>query len=80
MSGCDETCWIPTTCPHDREMSPIGRSVPLEAYVFCDCYQDPSLNRRHLYDMHDSNRSYNDPDGWAAHEAACPWCRGQDVE
>jgi hypothetical protein len=78
VSGCDETCWIPTNCPHDREMSPIGRSVPLVAYVFCDCYQDPTLNKRHLYDMHDSNRSYNDPEGWAAHEASCPECRGDD--
>lgn len=75
--SCTEKCWTPARCPHDREMTPLGRSVPLGAYVPCDCYRDVSLNKRHLWSIHDDTRSYSDPEGWAAHAAFCEQCRAE---
>lgn len=80
MSGCTEACWTPARCVHDREMNPFGRSAPLEAYVPCDCYQSSAGNPRHLWHEHDSTRWYTDPEGWAAHEATCNQCNGDEVE
>jgi hypothetical protein len=37
-------------------------------------------NKRHLWHEHDDVRSYTDPEGWAAHVAACSTCRGTDEE
>ena len=78
MSGCTEKCWTPVRCEHDREMSPRGRSEPLERPSFCDCYEDYRKNPRHLWDVHDDSRFYSDPQGWAMHLAACGQCRGDD--
>lgn len=75
---CTPSCWQPVRCEHDREMTPISRSVALEMPVFCYCYQDPEKNQRHLWSEHDDTRSYADPAGWAAHVAACKQCRGDD--
>lgn len=71
---CTEKCWTPTRCPdHGDPMNPFGRSAPLGAEGCCDNYAK-SDNPRHLWSEHDSTRHYTDPEGWAAHEAACQQC------
>jgi hypothetical protein len=72
---CNPACWEPVRCEHGREMTPVGRSVPLERPNFCDCYQS-GKNPRHLWSEHDDARWYSDPDGWAAHVATCEQCKG----
>jgi hypothetical protein len=57
--------------------------VPLAAgAAYCDGYgcDGYGLDPRppHLWDEHDDARHYTDPEGWAAHEASCPRCGGDD--
>lgn len=81
VSGCTEVCWTPVRCPvHDHEMKPLGRSSALEEYICCERYSSAELNPRHLWSEHDSTRHYTDPEGWAAHEATCTECRGDEDE
>lgn len=79
LNGCEEMCWTPARCPvHDREMNPRGCSLPMGVSDCCYRADVPLVNPRHLWSVHDSNRCYNDPEGWAAHEASCVECRGDD--
>lgn len=75
MSTCAPSCWEPVRCPtHGREMTPLGRSAPMEMISCCDAHADPKVNTRHLWNEHDSTRHYTDPEGWAEHEKNCPEC------
>lgn len=78
VSGCTEVCWTPVYCKHGRTMTPIGRDPGMSGSVLCECYQYDSQNQRHLWSVHDCSRIYNDPEGWAAHEATCDQCRGDE--
>ena len=59
---CFYACWKPTPCPTcKRNMPPRGRSVPgvlADAYCQCEHATDSSINPRHLWDEHDSDRNY----------------------
>lgn len=77
--GCDSKCWRQVQCTRcQRQKQPRGRSVPMEAangYCSYDCAgydQEPAPP--HLFSVHDSNRHYSDPEGWAAHKDECPQC------
>ena len=77
--GCTEKCWTPVNCPdHGHEMNPCGRDSGMQSYDCCENYGKPRINPRHLWHEHDSSRWYTDPEGWAAHEASCAQCRGDD--
>jgi len=74
---CEPKCWEPFLCPTcGAPLNPHGRSVAMEAYEAECCRQAKGspLNKRHLWSIHDSTRIYTDPQGWAAHEAACVEC------
>jgi len=73
--GCTSKCWTPIDCPkHGSPLPPYGRSVPL-GYDTCgdECRYAP-INVRHLWDEHDSDRWYADPQGWTQHERTCGTC------
>ena len=64
-----------------RQFAPAGRGVGLEASgSYCDTFEpcDPdqkqAAKRRHLWDEHDSNRSYTDAEGWRQHQVGCVRC------
>jgi hypothetical protein len=72
MVGCTEKCWEPIECPtHRQPMNPIGRSAPLGFHDCCRNYAKSAINSRHLWDEHDSTRSYSDHVGWNLHAAKC---------
>lgn len=76
--SCTVKCWTPVPCPdHGYDMTPCGRSAPFPELLCCDNYADSTINPRHLWDEHDSTRWYTDPEGWAAHEAGCDYCKGE---
>jgi hypothetical protein len=78
MNNCSAVCWTPVPCPDcGNALPPRGRSVAMATTppTCCMEYRDTIGNRRHLWDEHDSTRHYTDPDGWAAHVAACETCR-----
>lgn len=80
--ACGPRCWTPIYCTvHHRRFQPVGRSVPLEASdLYCDPFHPcdgiscDSTTRVHLWDEHDSNRSYTDPLGWLNHVKNCEDC------
>lgn len=73
---CTPACWTPVRCPlHGVEMPPGGVSLPQGVVRCCDRVYDARVNPRHLWDEHDSNRLYADPDGWRQHVAGCAVCR-----
>ncbi len=78
---CTERCWTAVPCPEcGNSLPPRGRSVPLEMNTPMCCEKharDPTINPRHSWDIHDSERSYMDPEGWKAHLAECAECRGE---
>jgi hypothetical protein len=75
MTACIPKCWNPVVCPdHGNTMNPWGRDAGMGAEICCDNYARSDINTRHLWSEHDSDRYYTDPDGWAAHEAACVEC------
>ena len=75
MSACTADCWTPVPCPeHGDRMTPFGRSAGLDEHQCCENYSKPDINRRHLWDEHDSTRWYTDPQGWQEHETTCPKC------
>lgn len=75
---CTPACWTPVRCPeHGDDMPPFGRSAPIEYPHCCDRYADSALNRRHLWNEHDSTRIYTDPEGWRQHVAGCSACAGE---
>jgi hypothetical protein len=72
LMGCTEKCWEPKDCPtHHQPMHPFGRSAPLGFYDCCENYGKSNINRRHLWDEHDSDRSFTDPAGWILHALGC---------
>jgi len=76
--SCTEKCWTPVECSHGYKMWPRGRSQPPEAYSH-ECEEENSRKTTmHLFSEHDSTRHYHDPEGWAAHEAACSRCNPED--
>lgn len=40
----------------------------------CHERQHSSMNTRHLWNEHDSDRHYADPEGWKQHVATCEVC------
>jgi hypothetical protein len=78
--SCTPACWTPVTCPQcGRSVPPRGRSVPLEMSPPACCSDlPPKANPRHLWTIHDSDRAYTDPTGWAEHVAGCDQCRDDD--
>lgn len=75
---CSEACWTAVKCPTcGNYLNPRGRSVPLEATESNCCAEAKysPINKRHLWDEHDSTRHYTDPVGWEAHEANCEHCK-----
>jgi len=78
---CGRECWTPEPCPdHGDRMNPLGRSLPLGYPVCCDNYMKSGVNKRHLWDEHDDDRHYFDPEGWAFHEASCKACKPDEEE
>lgn len=78
MSGCTAECWESKDCPKcGREMNPRGRSVPYEmACTDNECpARDHTINKRHLWSEHDSDRACGDKPGWDEHVANCGMCR-----
>jgi hypothetical protein len=77
--GCSTICWTPVPCPLcQRPLPPRGRSAPMEMHLnecCVDAQHDGKVNTRHLWNIHDSDRAYSDPSGWAEHERACEDCR-----
>lgn len=41
----------------------------------CHENQHSEINKRHLWDEHDSDRHYIDPEGWKEHVATCRVCK-----
>ncbi|MCC7061049.1 MAG: hypothetical protein IT508_12535 [Burkholderiaceae bacterium] len=78
---CTEACWTPVECPTcGRKLTPRGRSAPLECFSdCCEEHKNSTLNRRHLWDEHDSTRIYTDPVGWEAHVKQCKSCQGEGL-
>jgi len=75
--GCTYLCWTAAPCPVcGRPLQPHGRSLPFEVYQDDCCRAAP--NRRHLFDEHDSDRRYFDPEGWDAHKASCEQCNPKE--
>ena len=76
--NCTPECWTETECQVCHlPQAPRGRSVALIAaagYCYSDCPGWVTV-RRHLWDVHDSTRLYNDPQGWADHLNACQTCQ-----
>lgn len=80
---CTPECWTEQRCTVcGRPIAPFGSSVAIEAasgYCEHECPGNPSLGHpRHLWDEHDSNRWFADPDGWDEHVASCEQCGGSD--
>lgn len=74
MGACSEKCWTPVVCEVcSIEMPPAGRSAS-DTYMTC-AHQHGVTNTRHLWDRHDSSRSYTDPEGWEMHVDECQRCR-----
>jgi hypothetical protein len=76
---CTPACWTPVPCSVcGRSAPPRGRSVPLEMTP-PPCCSDLSsaANPRHLWNIHDPDRAYTDPAGWAAHVADCVDCQDE---
>lgn len=78
LGNCDSGCWTERKCPTcGLRVPPRGCSIPLEASgSYCECECTLAENDRHLWDVHDSNRAYTDPDGWIAHVNSCDRCEG----
>lgn len=78
---CTPACWTPVPCPAcGRPLPPRGRSIPLGASPGRCCEEaagSSRINSRHLWHEHDDDRHYIDPEGWAAHVAACDSCRDE---
>ena len=81
---CTPECWTEHQCTVcGQPIAPTGRSIPVEAasgYCQRECPGNPGGGSpRHLWDEHDGNRSYLDPDGWADHVASCEQCGGEQA-
>lgn len=76
MSVCTDKCWTPIKCPDcGCSMPPAGRSAPFGSQCACsENYQHTAINTRHLWNEHDSDRIYRDPEGWAEHLKNCVLC------
>jgi hypothetical protein len=82
---CNEKCWTRADCPVcGRELPPRGRSVPLEMSLAtsqcCENAVSDDGYARHLWDIHDSDRAYVDPEGWKIHVAGCKNCKNESDE
>ncbi len=78
--GCTEQCWTPVKCPaHSHEMTPLGRSAPLEMYQCSYNYTRSQVNPRHLWNEHDSTRWYSDPAGRDDHLRVCEQCQEMEI-
>jgi len=76
---CGPKCWTPVPCPdHGDDMKPVGRSVPMGVLICCENYVLATINPRHLWNEHDSDRVYSDPRGWADHEKNCEECSPEE--
>ncbi len=79
MSKCTSICWTRVDCPdHGRELWPRGRSAPLGVGSCCSKADASATNPRHLFDEHDSDRHFSDPEGWKAHVQTCHECNPQE--
>ena len=75
MNRCNRDCWTERNCSTcGLRVPPRGSSIPLGASGYCECECTLAGNDRHLWDAHDSNRAYTDPDGWIAHVNTCEAC------
>lgn len=76
---CTHRCWTAVSCPdHGQSMQPRGRFAPLEMTPRCDVYRYADRNPRHLWDEHDSDRAYTDPEGWDWHVRTCSRCKPEE--
>lgn len=80
MRVCIESCWISISCPDcGNSLPPAGRSYPVGTVnECCSKHQNTKLNQRHLWNKHDSDRAYTDPEGWENHLKECDNCRNDN--
>lgn len=73
---CTSECWTAVKCPDcGGPLPPRGRSVPAEMHAMCCSeHKHDIANSRHLWDEHDSDRHYSDPEGWQLHLSTCKVC------